>query len=540
MPKLSSKHDVFTFSTGDAKQRRRVQKEAARMLKEQAKQRESRDKVDDNAGFPRRTWGPGGERRPRSGWGTTELKLEGVKAGAHTAATAYPYVAGPSLGANGVLIGRDMHGGGPFCFDPWDAYNRRLISGMSMLLFGTVGTGKSSLAKSLSIRLVLVGRKLSVASDLKGEWTPIVKTLGGVVIQVGPGIHTRLNPLDEGIRPSKNQQGETMTDQDWKLVVRTRRMTIMETLVKILNGADELSPPEHAALEEGIDGAERIAAERGRTPTIPDVIKALEATIQEAPQRVADAAEMLALTFQRTTSGDLAGMFDGESTVNFSSDSPAVSIDTSSMRGASQVARRMVSACCGAWMESMVTNSDAGQRIIVYEEGWDSLSSRADLQRMVENWKLARAYGIFNILIMHKVSDLNMAGDQGSQMAAMARSLLADADVKVIYRQDSAALKVTMDELELNDREKQLLRSLPKGEGLWRVGQSTFEVYNELTPAELPLLNTDERMDSEPDEADTEDADAPGVEVDADGDPIPAWLHTTPTPEQQSEAQHVS
>ena len=234
---------------------------------------------------------------------------------------------------------------------------------------------------------------------------------------------------------------------------------------------------------------------------------------------VASAALMLALTFRRLTTGSLAGMFDGESTVTFSTDAPAVSIDTSSMRGASQVARRMVSACCAAWMESMVTNADGGQRVVIYEEGWDSISSRADLQRMVENWKLARAYGIFNILIMHKVSDLNMAGDEGSQMAQMAKSLLADADVKVIYRQDPAALKVTMAELELNDREKQTLKSLPKGEGLWRVGQSTFEVANELTAAEMPLLNTDERMDTGEDE---EEFEAP--ELDADGKPIPEWL----------------
>ena len=65
----------------------------------------------------------------------------------------------------------------------------------------------------------------------------------------------------------------------------------------------------------------------------------------------------------------------------------------------------------------------------------------------------------------------------------------------MIYRQDSAALKLTMEELELNDRERQLLKSLPKGQGLWRVGQETFEVANDLTDAEKPLLDTDDRMD---------------------------------------------
>src|SRR5699024_12865835 len=104
----------------------------------------------------------------------------------------------------------------------------------------------------------------------------------------------------------------------------------------------------------------------------------------------------------------------------------------------------------GAWTEAMVTTSDAGQRIVVYEEGWDNISSEADLQRMVEAWKLARAYGIFNILIMHKIADLDMAVDHGSQMAAMSRSLLTDTDIKISDRQDETALRTTTDESELS------------------------------------------------------------------------------------------
>src|SRR5699024_11758148 len=106
-----------------------------------------------------------------------------------------------------------------------------------------------------------------------------------------------------------------------------------------------------------------------------------------------------------------------------------------------------VHACTGAWTEAMVTTSDGGQRIVVYEEGWDNIRSEADLQRMVEAWKLARAYGIFNLLIMHKISDLDMAGDKGSQMAAMARSLRSDTDIKIIHRRNETAERSSTDEM---------------------------------------------------------------------------------------------
>lgn len=486
---------VFAYIDGDKKERRR-QSRAVRKLGIEAQRTldAAAPKINLNAGFPRRQWALGGEPRANSGRGATMLHDAGVKVAGHTAATAYPYCAGPNLGSSGPPIGEDLYGGGMFCADPWDLYRRGIISGMAMLLFGTVGTGKSSLAKSWAVRLVQFGKKLAVASDLKGEWTPVVQRLGGKVIQIGPGLPTRLNPLEEGVRPSTDRMGNPLSDEGWEMMVRTRRMSILETIVKILTGQSELTPAEHTALEEGVSGAAAIAAEAGRMMIVPDVQQALDSVRETAPGKIAAACEDIQLSLRRLSSGDVGGMFDGLSTVTFDTKLPAVSIDTASLRGATQTGRRVAAACCGTWIEAMVTNPDGGQRLIVYEEGWDAVTSRADLERMVANWKLARDYGIFNLLILHKVSDLNMAGDQGSQMAAMAKSLLADADIKVIYRQDAAALNATTQELELNDRERTMLKSLPKTTGLWRLGQLTFHVRNDLTDEELPLFDTDQRL----------------------------------------------
>src|SRR5699024_5568554 len=173
------------------------------------------------------------------------------------------------------MIGQDLHGGGPFCFDPWELYRKGVISGMSMLLFGQVGTGKSSLAKSMALRLVHYGRRLSVASDKKGEWTNVVRDLGGNVIQVGPGLDTRLNPLDEGVRPSLTVQGLPMTDEHWRLMVRSRRMSILTTLIKILNARDPDSA-EHLVISDALDMAGEYSAAFGRPPIIQDLIEALE------------------------------------------------------------------------------------------------------------------------------------------------------------------------------------------------------------------------------------------------------------------------
>lgn len=495
MKKSQSK--VFGIVGGDRKARKRQRRELAYLSRQAEMQlRAAEPRIDIEAGFPRKSYPAGGQKRERSSNGTAMMREPGVNVAGHTAATAYPYPSGPDLGAFGPPVGVNIDGGGTFCIDPWELYKAGIISGMSMLLFGTVGTGKSTLAKCWCTRLIQFGKKLAVASDLKGEWTDLIQQLGGVVIQIGTGLPTRLNPLEEGMRPSVDSMGNDLSDDGWAQMVRTRRMSIMETVIKILTGQEELSADEHTALDDAIDGATRRALEESRTPTVLDVSWALlEGRNNEiSDEELERASRGLAKTIRRLHSGDLAGMFDGESTVVFDPSLPAVSIDTSSLRGSTQKARRVASACCGTWIEAMVTNPDSGHRVVVYEEGWDAVTNRADLQRMVENWKLARDYGIFNILIMHKVTDLKMAGDSGSQMAAMAQSLLADADIKVIYRQDPAALRATTAQLELNEKERTLLPSLSKGTGLWRINQKTFRIHNTRTKPEIELFDTDKKL----------------------------------------------
>ena len=50
------------------------------------------------------------------------------------------------------------------------------------------------------------------------------------------------------------------------------------------------------------------------------------------------------------------------------------------------------------------------------------------LRRMDAQWRLARHYGIANVLIFHKLSDLDTVGDSGSAMRSLAASLLANAE----------------------------------------------------------------------------------------------------------------
>lgn len=141
-------------------------------------------------------------------------------------------------------------------------------------------------------------------------------------------------------------------------------------------------------------------------------------------------------------------------------------------------------------MESALLDPAGGQRWVVYYEAWRLMSHPSLLRRMDAHWRLARHYGIANMLIFHKLTDLDTVGDQGSAMRALASSLLANAETRIIYRQESDQLGATADALGLTGTERQLLPTLGTGQGLWRIKDRSFVCQHQLHPAELELFDT--------------------------------------------------
>jgi hypothetical protein len=66
--------------------------------------------------------------------------------GAHYATTAHvraamPFQASMGLGGRGVYLGRDATGAA-FCFDPFDLYERGVLTGPAMIVLGEIGRGR--------------------------------------------------------------------------------------------------------------------------------------------------------------------------------------------------------------------------------------------------------------------------------------------------------------------------------------------------------------------------------------------------------------
>jgi type IV secretory pathway VirB4 component len=407
------------------------------------------------------------------------------RASTMTFAAAYPFLTESGLGHEGTYIGSDVFGSGAFSYDPWILYDRGVISGPSIVVIGTVGTGKSMCGKSLVARSITLGRKAAVASDPKGEWVPVARAVGGKVISVGPGRRTRVNPLDAGPRASD------LSNAQWQAVVRQRRRQLLVALVSLMRQGAPMLPVEHTALDMAL--TEAVSA--NATPTLPMVLDRLLDPSPETLKLVGpDGGSSVAHSLRRTVSGDLEGMFDAPSTVTFDADAPMMVMDTSGLIGASEQALSLAAACSATWLEAAITNPDGGKRLVVYDEGWRMLADPYMLVKMSEQWRLARTYGIANLLIMHKVADLNEIGDSTSGHRQKALGLLTEADTRIIYRQKHDSMRLTKEALGLTAAECEQVENLPKGVGLWKVGSRSFIVANRVTTDELEVFTTDHRM----------------------------------------------
>ncbi|MFE5671700.1 ATP-binding protein [Agromyces sp. NPDC056523] len=425
-----------------------------------------------------------GEAGPAQLRSPGRLKLPKHQDTSATLAGHYPFLAEAGLGSAGVFVGQDLYSGGSFVYDPWVLYQRGMITAPNIVLAGIVGSGKSSLAKSLYTRSLPFGRRVYVPGDPKGEHTAVAEAVGGRAIILGHGLRNRLNPLDKGHRAA------SASDAEWAAQLASRRRELIGALAEtVLDRV--LSPLEHTAIDLALADAVRSA----EVPILPMVVdRILEPSSDDDPDgRLAEDGRLVGHALRRLVAGDLAGLFDGPSTVRFDPSLPMVSLDLSRVAENSTLISVLMT-CSSAWMESALADPDGGQRWVIYDEAWRLMAYPALLRRMDAQWRLARHFGIANMLVFHKLSDLDNVGDSGSAMRALASSLLANAETRIVYRQEPDQLGSTAIALGLSGTEQQLLPALGTGQGLWRVKDRSFVVQHQLHPDELAAFDTTARM----------------------------------------------
>jgi hypothetical protein len=425
---------------------------------------------------------------------------------AHRGTTAhlqavYPFMAEAGLGAAGVYIGRDCFGGS-FCFDPWEMYGRGLLTSPNLMVLGQIGRGKSTFVKTFLWRQQVFGRQAWVV-DPKGEYTPLAEACGGTALRIAPGGRLRLNPLDAApvtvggatLRSASPVGDAQRGAADGVSAARTRRQAELLCSLAAASLKRALAPGERTAVELAVAAS----AATHDPPTVPHVIAALldpspaaAAEVRTDVVGLAADGRQVALDLRRLVEGDLAGMFDGPTSPGIDLDRPLVVLDLSALYGSPALGILM--ACATAWLQARLTQADGVHRLVVVDEAWAILHDLAMARWLQAGFKLSRTFGVANMAVVHRLSDLRAAGADGSEQQRLAEGLLSDSETRVIFGQPPSEVAMARDLLALTETEAELLPHLPRGMALWKVGARSFLVEHRLAPAEAALVDTDAAM----------------------------------------------
>lgn len=399
--------------------------------------------------------------------------------------SAYPFAAELGLGVSGVYLGANLlTGGGGFAFDPFEAYAAGIITNPNMLIAGEPGVGKSATAKTFIHRSVGVfGRWVAIA-DPKGEYLPLAEALGLTVIKLHPGGVSRINPLDPGPAAAADESE------------RVRRQA--EMLATLLGSVlrRDLSPVEDAVL----GGAMQVLARSGVTePTLADVAALMVAPTTEmvptstGAEDLARSIEAIPYALGKLLDRSLRGMFDG--TTNFAIDwqGPGLVIDLSAVHHDPE-ALTLVLIATTAWLQNLMATAGGPRRLQVLDEAWALLGSERTSKYLQACWKLSRSYGVANVAIVHRLSDLRSQTDDGTSAAKVSMGLLADTQTRVLFRQSTDQVVEAGAMLGLTSTEAQLLPRLVKGRALWKVAGRSAVVAHTIGAHERAFCDTDAAM----------------------------------------------
>ncbi|MFI1726433.1 hypothetical protein [Streptomyces sp. NPDC020489] len=359
----------------------------------------------------------------------------------HAAITA-PFVAS-AAGFPGIPIGRSLLDGRAFHLSPVLADTAILPSTNSIGL-GGLGSGKSTTAKVRIRREILEQQHQAVVVDsfgedsMSGEWSPLVRDLGGLVIEAGA---FKLNPCSDLFSPQVREQ-------------------LVRSLI-LASEPDALTTQATHALQHALNH-----------PKATNLNGLTDALV--SPQdgrwsaaRLAEWGESAAMALTRYTEGSLRGIFDGEDSALPPTDLPILSFDFTRMdRNSPAIPSLMAAVAC--WVEQVwLRQSAAVHRHLVLEEAWQILLSPATTELIQRLLKNSRKAALEMNVVMHTLSDLGQGRAQD-----LAR-LCEIAHVGRLGR-DEAALTGAL--LGLPQWAIDAIPDLGPGQAVWKVGPAYVDI----------------------------------------------------------------
>ncbi len=327
----------------------------------------------------------------------------------------FPFVLGAPLPAEGVPIGPDLLTHEMVCFDP-GGWVGKLVQNPGVWIMAQPGAGKSAITKRIALVYASYGSMIVVPGDVKGEYAPLVRGLGGQVVRIGRGLD-RLNPLDSG--PIRRRLDSLPANRRESLLaeINGRRSDLLHALLATPHGLGRRA----TAPEANVVGAAvaMVAEKLADDPVIPDVVRVLREGPKELWTRLLvdtlddyrTLVREVTLALENLCTGPLAGLFDGQTTQPLNLDAPAVSVDLSALLTAGD--QVVASGLLATWSYAYSSIDSARALglmdrplVLPLDEMWRALRAGPGMVDAMDSMtRLNRSKGEVTIFVTHSLRD---------------------------------------------------------------------------------------------------------------------------------------
>ncbi len=391
------------------------------------------------------------------------------------AATAWPWLTPNPPTSGGHLIGL-LDDGAAFCYDPHAWYEAGFTNAMNIAIIGATGSGKSTTACAIALRALAHINRHVLVIDGKSDWGRYADAYGGTVVRF-KGTDTAINMLDvpAGMDAAAAADHRMRATRVLLEIVAERKLTDTE-LLALSRATTNL--PDDARLS---DVRERVARPQGGSAS--DLAELVEAGRTLLPP----------LTRITTPDSTYARLLDRPSTVRFDPKAPLFVVSLGDLEVTSDL-RECVIAAAQSWIHA-ATTAQSGKRILILDEAWQLLKYEAAALAHAERLRLARAYGLSTVMILHRPADISMFGEPGSTHRASVEAVFNLSDVHIIGKLNYEDAIDAQRLLHLNDVETTAIRTARTGQLLWSVesaqgGRTSWLVHTKRTEGEAALWNT--------------------------------------------------
>jgi conjugal transfer ATP-binding protein TraC len=401
-------------------------------------------------------------------------------------ATTFPFSSSTLTMERGVLYGIAKHNASPVIFDPFDAS----LENANAVVFAKSGAGKSYFTKLMALRNLLFGVDFLVI-DPEDEYRTLCDAVGGQYVRLASSSAQHLNPFD--LPPP---------DDDWEgrdpLAEQVASLLALLAIMLAEPGRP-LGSYERAILDRALY---RTYAAKGIGPDPTThgkpapLMRDLLAAIAGEP---GDTAADLATRLERYVGGSLAGIF---------ADSTNVALDRRfvvfNVQALEPELRPLGIHLITTFVWNQVRRSRR-PRLLIIDEAWSLMQYAEGGAFLAAMARRARKYYLGLVTITQDVADF-LDADHG-------RTVLANAAIKLLMKQDASTIQPVVGAFQLSDDERQFLLAAAKGEGLFFARGSHVAIKVEASPAEHRLVTTAPRELAErtqvPSGPETAEADQP-------------------------------